>query len=232
MLTRIMTDTFSFSDIFKSSFLENITAVSVLDMALTVALAFGIGLFIFYVYRKTYQGVMYSSSFGTTLIALTMITSQVILAVTSNVVLSLGMVGALSIVRFRTAIKEPLDIAFLFWAIAAGIILAAGMIPLAVIGSVIIGLILLFFVNKKPHKNPFIVVLSCKNHDAEQVAMHYLRERVERCVVKSKSAQNGLIELNMEVRLKDDDTDFVNELSAIRGVNSAVLVSYSGEYMG
>ena len=232
MLTKILSDSFSFSDVFKSSFLENVAAVSVLDMALTIALAFGIGLFIFYVYKKTYRGVMYSSSFGTTLIALTMITSQVILAVTSNVVLSLGMVGALSIVRFRTAIKEPLDIAFLFWAIAAGIILAAGMIPLAVIGSVVIGLILLFFVNRKPHKNPYIVVLSCENHAAEQAAMQCLSPRVERCVVKSKSAQSGLIELNLEVRLKDEDTDFVNELSALPGVHSAVLVSYNGEYAG
>ena len=232
MLTNILSDSFSFSDVFKSSFLENVAAVSVLDMALTIALAFGIGLFIFYVYKKTYRGVMYSSSFGTTLIALTMITSQVILAVTSNVVLSLGMVGALSIVRFRTAIKEPLDIAFLFWAIAAGIILAAGMIPLAVIGSVVIGLILLFFVNRKPHKNPYIVVLSCADHAAEQAAMQCLSPRVERCVVKSKSAQSGLIELNLEVRLKDEDTDFVNELSALPGVNSAVLVSYNGEYAG
>ena len=106
----------TFNDIFKSSFLENIGGVSILDMAIALALAFGIGMFIFLVYKKTYQGVMYSSSFGTTLIALTMITTVVILAVTSNVVLSLGMVGALSIVRFRTAIKEPLDIAFLFWA--------------------------------------------------------------------------------------------------------------------
>ena len=222
----------TFNDIFKSSFLENVTAVSPLDMALTIVLAFGIGLFIFYVYKKTYQGVMYSSSFGVTLIALTMITSQVILAVTSNVVLSLGMVGALSIVRFRTAIKEPLDIAFLFWSIAAGIILAAGMIPLAVIGSVIIGLILLFFVNKKSHKNPYIIVLSCVNHDAEAQAMKYVNAQVERCVVKSKSAQNGLVELNMEVRLKDDNTDFINALSAMNGVNSAVLVSYNGDYMG
>ena len=222
----------SFSDIFKSSFLENVTAVSPLDMVLTILLAFGIGLFIFYVYKKTYQGVMYSSSFGVTLIALTMITSQVILAVTSNVVLSLGMVGALSIVRFRTAIKEPLDIAFLFWSIAAGIILAAGMIPLAVIGSVIIGLILLFFVNRKSHKNPYIIVLSCIDHEAEQEAMKYVNAQVERCVIKSKSAQNGLVELNMEVRLKDDNTDFINALSAMNGVNSAVLVSYNGDYMG
>ena len=222
----------TFSDIFKSSFLENVTAVSPLDIALTILFAFGIGLFIFFVYKKTYQGVMYSSSFGVTLIALTMITSQVILAVTSNVVLSLGMVGALSIVRFRTAIKEPLDIAFLFWSIAAGIILAAGMIPLAVIGSVIIGLILLFFVNRKSHKNPYIIVLSCIDHEAEQEAMKYVNAQVERCVIKSKSAQNGLVELNMEVRLKDDNTDFINALSAMNGVNSAVLVSYNGDYMG
>ena len=128
----------TFNDIFKSSFLENVTAVSLFDMVLALALAFGLGMFIFLVYKKTYQGVMYSASFGVTLVALTMITTLVILAVTSNVVLSLGMVGALSIVRFRTAIKEPLDLAFLFWAIAVGIVLAAGFIPLAVFGSVII----------------------------------------------------------------------------------------------
>ena len=110
----------TFNDIFKSSFLENVTSVSILDMAIALVLAFGLGIFIFFVYKKTYSGVMYSASFGTTLIALTMITTVVILAVTSNVVLSLGMVGALSIVRFRTAIKEPLDIAFLFWSIAVG----------------------------------------------------------------------------------------------------------------
>ena len=222
----------TFNDIFKSSFLENISSVSVLDMALTIALAFGVGVFIFFVYKKTFRGVMYSSSFGVTLIALTMITSQVILAVTSNVVLSLGMVGALSIVRFRTAIKEPLDIAFLFWSIAAGIILAAGMIPLAVIGSVIIGLILLFFVNKKPHRSPYIVVLSCAGHEAEEAAMRYLETQTDRCVVKSKTARDGLVELNLEVRLKSDDTDFINRLSSMDGVGSAALVSYNGDYMG
>ena len=175
---------------------------------------------------------MYSSSFGVTLSALTMITAQVILAVTSNVVLSLGMVGALSIVRFRTAIKEPLDIAFLFWSIAAGIILAAGMIPLAVIGSVVIGLILLLFVNKKPHRNPYIVVLSCADHGAETQAMQYLTQQNQRCVVKSKSVQPGHIEINAEVRLREENTDFVNTLCGIEGVNSAVLVSYNGDYMG
>ena len=222
----------TFNDIFKSSFLENITSVSVLDMALALILAFGLGMFIFLVYKKTYQGVMYSSSFGVTLIALTMITTLVILAVTSNVVLSLGMVGALSIVRFRTAIKEPLDIAFLFWSIAAGIVLAAGMIPLAVIGSVAIGVILLVFVNQKSHNNPYIVVIQCDDHESEKRAKAYLDTQVQRCVVKSKTAQKGSIELNLEIRLKDDNTDFINTLSEITGVHSAVLVSYNGDYMG
>ena len=222
----------SFNDIFKSSFLENVTSISVLDMVVALVLAFGLGVFIFLVYKKTYSGVMYSSSFGTTLVALTMITTVVILAVTSNVVLSLGMVGALSIVRFRTAIKEPIDIAFLFWSIAVVIVLAAGMIPLAVIGSVIIGIILLVFVNKKAHKNPYIVVIRCDGHNSETKAKSFLDGKTERCVIKSKTAQKGAVELNMEIRLKDDKTDFVNELAAMDGVQSAVLVSYNGDYMG
>lgn len=222
----------SFNDIFKSKFLENIESVSILDMAIALALAFGLGMFIFLVYKKTYQGVMYSSSFGTTLVVLTMITTVVILAVTSNVVLSLGMVGALSIVRFRTAIKEPLDIAFLFWSIAVGIVLAAGMIPLAVAGSVIIGIILLVFVNKKSHCNPYIVVLSCTDSITEKKAVDFLNDNVKKCVVKSKNAANGSVELNLEIRMASDNTDFINNLSTMPGVNSAALVSYNGEYMG
>ena len=222
----------TFNDIFKSSFLENVTSVSILDMVIAMVLAFAIGMFIFLVYKKTYQGVMYSSSFGVTLVALTMITTLVILAVTSNVVLSLGMVGALSIVRFRTAIKEPLDIAFLFWSIAVGIVLAAGMIPLAVFGSIIIGIILIAFVNKKSSIMPYIVVLSCTGHDAETKASEFIKSKVNRFVVKSKSVQKGNIELNIEIRLKTDNTDFINELTDMEGIKSAVLVSYNGEYMG
>lgn len=222
----------TFNDIFKSSFLENVTSVTLFDMALALFLAFGLGMFIFFVYKKTFSGVMYSSSFGVTLIALTMITTLVILAVTSNVVLSLGMVGALSIVRFRTAIKEPLDIAFLFWAIAAGIVLAAGMIPLAVFGSAAIGVVLLLLANKKTYLNPYIVVLSCENYESERKALEYIEKQVKRTVVKSKTAQKGRIELNLEIRMKEENTDFVNVLSEMEGVTSAVLVSYNGDYMG
>lgn len=124
-----------------------------------------------------------------------------------------------------------MDIAFLFWSIGAGIVLAAGMIPLAVFGSAVIGLILFVFVNRKAHLCPYIVALQCQNNNVEMKAIEYMKSRVSRLVVKSKTAQKGMIELNMEIRLKDDNTDFVNELAEIAGVNRAVLVSFNGEYM-
>ena len=222
----------TFSDIFKSSFLENVTAVSLTDMALALALSFCLGLFIYFVYKKTYSGVMFSRTFGGSLVAMAMITTMVILAVTSNVVLSLGMVGALSIVRFRTAIKEPMDIAFLFWAITGGIVLAAGMIPLAIVGSLIIGLIMIVFCNRKTIEKPFIAVITCRDGAAEKRVAQYLDQQVKKAVVKSKSAQKGNIELSYEVSLKSDDTGFITELSDMDGVLSAVLVSYNGDYMG
>ena len=160
----------TFQDIFKSGFLENVNAISVLDMAAALILSFAMGLFIFYIYKKSYCGLMYSSAFGVTLVALTLITTLLILAVTSNVVLSLGMVGALSIVRFRTAIKEPMDIAFLFWSIAAGIVLAAGFIPLAVFGSIFIGLVLLIFSGRKNIERPYILVVHCETEEKEKEA--------------------------------------------------------------
>ena len=221
----------TFSDVFKSSFLSNINVFSTLDVLLALGLAFVIGLFIFLIYKKTYQGVMYSDSFGVSLIAMSMITSLVIIAVTSNVVLSLGMVGALSIVRFRTAIKEPMDIAFLFWAIAVGIVLGAGLLPLAIIGSVIIGIIIVVFSTRKIGDTPYILVVSCENEETESVAYELIKEDAKKSLLKSKSVNKLGIELTYEVRIKDDNTGFVNKISAVNGVTNAVLVSYNGEYM-
>jgi len=222
----------SFRDIFKSKFLENVTSISILDMALAMVLSFFVGLFIFWIYKLTYRGVMYSSSFGVTLIGLTMISTLVILAVTSNVVLSLGMVGALSIVRFRSAIKEPLDIAFLFWSIAVGIVIAAGMLPLAVFGSLFIGLILVIFVSWKSHDNPFILVMRCESEEAEVAAKTVLEANIKKLVLKSKSVRNGEIELHYEVRLKDSETSFLSSIAVTEGVQDVVLVSYKGDYVG
>ncbi len=221
----------TFSDVFKSSFLSNINAFSTVDVLLALGLAFVIGLYIFLIYKKTYQGVMYSDSFGVSLIAMAMITSLVIIAVTSNVVLSLGMVGALSIVRFRTAIKEPMDIAFLFWAIAVGIVLGAGLLPLAIIGSVIIGIIIVVFSTRKIGDTPYILVVNCENEETESAAYELIKEDAKKSLLKSKSVNKLGIELTYEVRIKDDNTGFVNKISAVDGITNAVLVSYNGEYM-
>ena len=221
----------TFSDVFKSSFLSNINSFSTVDVLLALGLSFVLGLFIFMIYKKTYSGVMYSDSFGVSLIAMSMITSLVIIAVTSNVVLSLGMVGALSIVRFRTAIKEPMDIAFLFWAIAVGIVLGAGLLPLAIIGSVIIGIIIVVFSTRKIGDTPYILVVSCENEETENAAYELIKEDAKKSLLKSKSVNKLGIELTYEVRIKDDNTGFVNKISSVNGVTNAVLVSYNGEYM-
>lgn len=222
----------SIQELLTSNFLDNVAAITPLDMALTLLAAFLLGLFIFWVYKKTFTGVMYSASFGLALIAITMITSMVIMAVTSNLVLSLGMVGALSIVRFRAAIKEPLDIAYLFWCLAAGIVLAAGFLPLAVLGSAFIGLILILFGRTRSVSDPFILMLHCDSSATERMAKEFVAGHVKKLVLKSKSVSNGAIELNYEIRLRADDTDFVNGLSSIPGITNAVLVSYNGDYMG
>jgi uncharacterized membrane protein YhiD involved in acid resistance len=222
----------SLSDIFKSNFLENATSISLVDGALALGLAFCIGLFIYTVYKKTFKGVMYSKSFSTSLIALCMITSLVILAVTSNVILSLGMVGALSIVRFRTAIKDPMDIAYLFWSIAVGIVLGAGLIPLAIVGSLFIGLILVIFTNKSNSDNPYILIISCDDESIEDNVLKIIGNKVKKYVIKSKTVTGGSgVEFTIEIRLKTMETSFVNEISREDGVNSAVLVSYNGDYM-
>ncbi len=222
----------TFNDIFKSSFLESVSSFSVLDTVLGLAVALVIGLFIFLIYKKTLTGVLYSNGFALTLVGLSLVTTLVIMAVTSNVVLSLGMVGALSIVRFRTAIKEPVEIVFLFWSLAVGIVIGAGMIPLAVIGSAIIGVILLLFANRKIRENPYILVLSCRDEQAEEVVHRGLSQETKYYTIKSKTVTADSIELTAELRTKDASTAFVNRLQAIPGVHSATLVSYNGEYMG
>ena len=207
-------------------------SVSLLDMIIALVLAFILGLLIMQVYKKTFKGVMYSEGFGVSLMALTLISTLIILAVTSNVILSLGMVGALSIVRFRSAIKEPLDIAFLFWSISVGIVLGAGFISLAVIGSIFIGVIMVLLVNKKTVDNPYILVVNCENDNSERRALDLISNSVKKYVVKSKTVSPmGGIEMSVEIKLKETTTGFVNELSTVKGISNVVLVSYNGDYM-
>ncbi len=220
----------TFNDVFKSSFLQNVTEISVWDVLIAMAFACVLGAFIFFIYKRTFQGVMYSAGFGITLIGLTMVTTLVILAVTSNVVLSLGMVGALSIVRFRAAIKEPFEIVFLFWALAVGIVIGAGMFLLAVIGSIIIGLILIVFARRKIGEHPYILVVNCADGDAEKAVLRAIDAAVARSSVKAKTVTPAGIELSVEVTLKNDDTAFVTPLFELDGVSSASLVTYNGQF--
>lgn len=230
----------TFNDIFKSSFLDRIDAVPPLDAILALALACALGLFIVLIYKKTSTNVMHSTSFEATLVALTLITTLVILAVSSNVLLSLGMVGALSIVRFRTPVKEPMDIVFLFWCIAVGIVLAAGLLFLAVVGCIVIGLVLLIFANTRTMDRPFMLVVRCSGEtvDAAERAVEVLvASSTKRHVLKAKDRSaadegTGALDLTYEVRLKDGETAFIDALCAIEGVGDASLVSYNGDYLG
>ena len=219
----------TFNDIFKSSFLENVTSVSLLDMTIALALAFCLGVFIFWVYKKTFSGVMYSSGFGVTLIALTMITTLVILAVTSNVVLSLGMVGALSIVRFRTAIKDPMDLVFLFWSISVGIACGAGMLEIAVAGSMILTLVI-FLLDRLPMAKAAMILVV--NADAGKEQTGQITDLVKKYSryykVKSRNITNGQLDMVMELWVSEEDA-LTQELASLECVHSVSLMSHDGE---
>ena len=217
-------------DLFKFNFLNNAVSFSVLDILVALISALALGLFIFFIYKITFSGVMYSSSFSISLIAMTMITCLIVAAVSTNLITALGMIGALSIIRFRTVIKEPLDLVYVFWSIAAGIIVGVGLIPLAVIGSLAIGGVLYLFVNRKSSSVPYIVVLNCDTDDAENESMQLIKTKTKKHMVKSKSVSKNGIELTVEVRLDNASTEFINEFLKISGVSNAVLVSYNGDY--
>ncbi|MDY0267282.1 MAG: DUF4956 domain-containing protein [Methanimicrococcus sp.] len=223
--------TLNFNDLFTSNVIDNITNFSFIDMAIAMILAFIIGLFIYYIYKKTFSGVMYSSGFGVSLIAMAVVTTMIIIAISSNIILSLGMVGALSIVRFRSAVKEPMDIAYLFWAISAGIVTGAGLIPLAVFGSLFIGVVLWVFSTRKPTDQPYILVVDFEGEGVENEIMSVVKSSVKKHVLRSKTLSASGTELTIEVRLADSESAFLNKISEQTGVKNAVLVSYNGEYV-
>ena len=221
----------TFQDILKSGFLDSFQSFSLADIVISLAAAFFIGLFIFYVYQKTYSGVLYSRSFNVSLVAILLVTTLVICGVTSNVVLSLGMVGALSIVRFRTAVKDPMDLVFLFWAIAEGILCGAALLPLALLGCPVIGVFLLVFANRQQKDNPYLIIIRLEDMEREGEIAAFLRKQVKKMLLKSKTVTGGAgTELIYEIRPVDGDSRFVNTISKMEGVESAVMVSYDGNY--
>ena len=229
MLTLLTTTTFD--DIFKSSFLEKSSSFSLIDSLIGMATAFLIGLFIYWVYKKTFNGVIYSHSFNISLMVMTLTTALVIMGISQNVLLSLGMVGALSIVRFRTPIKDPMDLIFLFWSVAAGILCGAGFIPLVAVGSVVIGLVIILFQNKIVVENPYLLVVKCDDESANEEIERILTFSTKKYMLKSKTiVQDYEIEVTYEVRMKENDSQLVSNISKVNGVSSSVMLSYDGNF--
>ncbi|WP_409344560.1 DUF4956 domain-containing protein [Paenibacillus sp. MBLB4367] len=225
-------NTTNFTDVIKKSVLSNFSSdISIVKILLTMSIAFLIGLFIYMLYKRVFSGVLYSKSFNVSLIGMTLITALVIIAINSNLVLSLGMVGALSIVRFRTPIKDPTDLIFLFWAAVAGIVTGAGFYTLAVIGSVIVGLVLFVFIKKASFETPYLLVVNCDSDQSEQAIVQKLDSLVKRYNVKQKTITSDNIEMTVELRLGQNEPRFVNQLTELDGVRNAVLISYSGDYV-
>jgi uncharacterized membrane protein YhiD involved in acid resistance len=221
----------SFTDIFTSDFLSGTGAnLTALQIVLMLLLSFALGLFIFFIYKKTFQGVLYSKTFNISLIALAMISSTVIMAVTSNIVLSLGMVGALSIVRFRTAIKDPIDIVYMFWAISIGIMTGAGLWMIAVISSLVIGVILYSFSKVHIRYEPYLLVVSYTDSGAESIINKLLDEHVGSYKIKSKIKTPGDYEITIDIRVKSGRSNIVDLIDELPQVRSVSMVSYDGEY--
>nr|WP_106778932.1 DUF4956 domain-containing protein [Lysinibacillus timonensis] len=224
-------DTTNFTDIFKSSFLDKTTSFSLTDSMIGLGAAFLIGLFIYYIYKKTFTGVIYSHSFNISLIIMTLATALVIMGISQNVLLSLGMVGALSIVRFRTPIKDPMDLMYLFWSVATGILCGAGFIPLVVTGSIVIGLVIILFANKIKVENPYLLVVKFENSIVGDEIEKMMHEKTKKYSLKSKSMiQDAEIEVTYEVRVKENDSQIISDILNIKGVNSAIMLSYDGNF--
>lgn len=216
------------------SVLEQFTSgvVSIPDMLLALGIAFAVGLFIFYLYKHTFTGVLYNRNFNVSLVLLAMVATMIMRTVTSNLALSLGMVGALSIVRFRTAIKDPMDTVFMFWAVGVGITLGAGtgFYFLAVIGSLAIGaFVYIMYLIRGKGSYAYLLIVRHDFESTNEVA-YALRKLPKGSRLKSKTVSGTGIEITMEVRLPGENTNIVTELLRIEGVFDATLVSYQGDY--
>ena len=219
----------NFVDVFKKSFLEQFTGlISVQSIILSLLTAFLISVFILFIYKKTFNGVVYSKSFSLSILLLSLVTTLIIQTISSNITLSLGMVGALSIVRFRTAVKEPVDTGFMFWAITAGIMAGANLYIAAIIGSLIVGL--LFFICYSfgmKLGNKYLVIIKYDEEVAAKVekALENIKFRV-----KSRSITKGMIEYTFEVELTDENQKLLDKIGSLSGVSSLNVISYQNDF--
>lgn len=216
----------NFTDIVKGKFLEEFSAMSMSDALIAIALSFVLSLFIVFIYRVTYSGVNYSRNFTGCLMMLSMVTTMVILVISSNMVLSLGMVGALSIVRFRTAVKEPTDTAFLFWAIATGIICGAGYVTIAILVTLLLGLLFVAvhaISGKQKYGSYMIVVRYDSDSDVESKLMSVSGYRM-----KNKTMTGAYTELVAEIKLTETGLKKIDYVGKIPGVREVTIMNSVG----
>lgn len=226
----------SFKDLFKDSVWDTFTASSgltvgfVITAIISMALAVALGICIYKIYGKFYGGVVYSSSFAVTLVGMTVLTCMLTLAISSNIVISLGMVGALSIVRYRTAIKDPMDLLYLFWSISVGITVAAHLFVLAALTMIVMTGIIYFFYQKRSQGVIYILVIHYTGDDTEiEIRRNLTNMRYQ---VKSKTVRGDRTELTIELMNKTENTVFVEKINAIESVQDVSLIQYNGEYHG
>jgi hypothetical protein len=222
----------SVQDFIKNSILESgvFDGVSITRAALGLITALLMGAVIYFVYRKFYTGVIYSRSFAITLVGMTVLTAMVTLAISTNIVISLGMVGALSIVRFRTAIKDPLDLLYLFWAITTGITAGAGMYVLVLVAAAVMIIMIILFYHKQQNGKIFILVVHYVGDEAGDQVIRELGKI--KYFIKSKTLRKDKTEMAIEVFCKNNDTFFMEKIRAIDGVADSTLIQYNGEYHG
>ena len=222
----------SIQDFIKKSILESgaFDGASFTSIALGLVTAVLMGAVIYFIYSKFYVGVIYSRSFAITLVGMTVLTAMVTLAISTNIVISLGMVGALSIVRFRTAVKDPLDLLYLFWTITTGITSGAGMYLLVVITAVVMIVMIILFYNKQQKGRIYIAVI---HYIGDEVGDNVIRTFGKmKYFVKSKTVRKGKTEMAVEVYCKDNDMFFLDKIRDLDGVEDATLIQYNGEYHG
>lgn len=226
----------SINDVFKKSVLKAFTANSgitmdfVLQALIAMTIAIALGICIFLIYRHYYGGVVYSNSFAVTLVGMTTLTCMLTLAISSNIVISLGMVGALSIVRYRTAIKDPMDLLYLFWSISVGITVAAKLYVLAFIAMIVMTLIVHIFYFKRKSGTIYIMVVHYETAQAEENIYKIIQNM--RYQLKSMTVRKGVTEMTVELLSKYDNTAFLGKISDLEGVKDATLIQYNGEYNG
>lgn len=217
----------TFSDIFKKGFLEEAGSLTTRGFVMSMLAAFLCGMIVYTVYRCFYKGVIYNNNFNILLVLTSLVTCFMVIVISSNVVLSLGMVGALSIVRYRTAVKDPLDVGFLFWTVAVGVTCGAGLYLISVMGTIFIAAIYILLVKVRNPRRQYLLIVKYSNHASEPV---WKELALLKKVLKNKTTVKGFTELTYEVRLSGDNTDFVTSLSEIEGVSSAILMEFTGDY--